>query len=290
MPHHPSAPSAPRPRTRSQGFTLVEMAVVLLLVSLLVGGTITAKNMIRSAELKSVHEEVGALRQVVRTFKDRYESYPGDMFNATKFWTAQNAAHGTCIITASTSVATCNGDGNGWITTAGVGTTYYEANRFWQHLSNAGLLPGKYTGEDTLLDAFANCNLVNHCGAAKYKGGLYYAASVFRNFNYFRTPTDALDMFGGDDKGNVVVFFGSQSVASPAGAFVGKPIITTSDALNLDQKLDDGKPMTGFIQSFRPLVSASYLANACTVPDGASFKYDISDDKALCALVFTNAF
>jgi len=285
MPHRPSRPSS------SHGFTLVEMAVVLLLISLLVGGTITAKNVIRSAELKSVHEEVGALRQVVRTFKDRYESYPGDMFNATKFWTAQNPAHATCIVTPSTSVATCNGDGNGWITTAGVGTTYYEANRFWQHLSNAGLLPGKFTGEDVALDAFANCNLSNHCGAAKYKGGMYYAASIFRNFTYFRSPTAALDMYGGEDKGNAVVFFGSQSdTATVGGAYVGKPIISTSDALNLDQKLDDGKPNTGFIQSFRPLVSASYLANSCATTDATNPKYNIGDDKALCALIFINAF
>lgn len=289
MPHSPSSLS--RRAASSSGFTLVEMAIVLLLIALLIGGILTAKNVIRSAELKSISEEIGSLRQVVSTFKERYGSYPGDMFNATKFWGAENASQATCVLTKSASVATCNGDGNGWITTSGVGNTYYEAHRFWQHLTNAGLLSGRYSGEDVSSDAYANCNLSNHCGMAKYKGGLYYAASLFRNYAYFRTPTANLDLYSGDDKGNSVVFFGSRSVVDAQGAYVGAPIISTSDALNLDQKLDDAKPATGFIQSFRPLTGSSYLANACAVTDGTNpDKYNIGDDKATCALIFTNAF
>lgn len=278
-------------RMPNSGFTLVEMAIVLLLISLLVGGILTAKNVIRSAELKSISEDVGGLRQVVSTFKDRYGSYPGDMFNATKFWGTLNADQATCRITKSTTVATCNGDGNGWITTSGVANTYYEAHRFWQHLSNAGLLLGRYSGEDVSADTYASCNLANHCGASKYTNGIFYAASLFRNYTYFRTPTDVLDLYGGDDKGNSIVLFGSKSVATASGAYVGTPLLLASDALNLDTKLDDGVPATGFIQTFKPLAGASYLANVCTVTNGTSpDKYNIGNDKATCALVFTNAF
>jgi prepilin-type N-terminal cleavage/methylation domain-containing protein len=40
-----------------QGFTLLETAIVLVIVGLLVGGILVAKNLIRAAELRAVSAE-----------------------------------------------------------------------------------------------------------------------------------------------------------------------------------------------------------------------------------------
>lgn len=280
-------PSTNRFKSRYSGFTLVEIAIVLLIISLLVGGIVVGANLLRTAELKAVPEEIETLRQAVGTFRDKYSSLPGDMYNATQMWGEENATASICIATVSTGTKTCNGDGNGWITTYGNGNTYYEAHRFWQHLNNAGILPGHYTGERVATGTSVTCNVSNHCNSSKYRKGMYYAASVFFNNAYFRTPGENLDLYSGSDKGNVIVLFGSESVAAAQGAYVGKPLIPASDLQNLDDKLDDGKPSSGFIQSFMPLGGSSYLTNSCAA---SATDYNLADSTALCAIVFTNAF
>lgn len=277
-----------------QGFTMVEMSIVLLLIALLAGGIVAGVNLKRSAEIKSIPDEITALRGAVGTFRDRYSSLPGDMYNATKFWAEQNSTPSVCVTTRSSGPRTCNGDGNGLISTFGDGTTYYESQRFWQHLNNASLITGHYDGDRFTTNTYPTCRVLDHCGRSKYRNGLIYAATVGRNPTYFRSSTVVQDLYDGD-KGNTFLLFGppsstagTTSAVANVGASVGAPMIPASDLQQLDLKMDDGRPSSGFIQTFKPVASSSsYLFNNCSL---SATTYNIGDNTAKCAALFTNAF
>lgn len=273
------------------GFSLTELSVVLVLVSLLVGGITTGLNIKHTAELKSVSDDVMHLREIVDIFKQRYQNLPGDMYNATKYWGAADADFDDCKTTVSTSHATCNGDGNNSITTPGDGDTYYEAHRFWQHLVNAQLMDGTYTGHRAGTDDDATCLSNSHCGQSNFKNGSYYPVTVKEEVDYFQPDgLTGLLMYPGD-KGNALVLFRNSNEGGANGAFVGAPLLTAEDTYNLDMKFDDGKPASGNMQTFKPESGSDYLDNVCATSDDESLaKYNISSNGAQCAIIYTNMF
>lgn len=60
------------------GFTLVEIAIVMVIIGLLIGGVLKGQAMIHNAKTKRVVKQADELRAAVMTFYDRYGVYPGD--------------------------------------------------------------------------------------------------------------------------------------------------------------------------------------------------------------------
>ncbi len=100
----------------TNGFSLVELSIVLVILGLLTGGILSGQNLIRAAELRAVTTEFSAYQTAVMTFKDKYFALPGDMRNATDFW---GSAGGSgvigdgCEAGTPTGTQTCNGNGDG---------------------------------------------------------------------------------------------------------------------------------------------------------------------------------
>jgi prepilin-type N-terminal cleavage/methylation domain-containing protein len=66
------------PKKNQKGFTLVEIAIVLVIIGLLVGGVLKGQAMIQNAKVKRVAKMADELRASVMTFYDKYGVYPGD--------------------------------------------------------------------------------------------------------------------------------------------------------------------------------------------------------------------
>ena len=130
-----------RMHQKQSAFSLVELAIVLVILGLLAGGVLSGQSLIRAAELRSISTDYNRYTTAVASFRDKYFALPGDMPNAIDFWTAAHATPATCIDTPSTDKKTCNGDNNGKIDLS-AGSN--EPFRFWQHLTNAGLIEGSY--------------------------------------------------------------------------------------------------------------------------------------------------
>lgn len=133
---------------RSQsGFSLVELSIVLVILGLLTGGILGGQALIRAAELRSVSTEYTKYTTAVYTFRDKYFALPGDMTNASAFWTvADGDGSGRDIpcrtaMRVSTTNGTCNGNGDGILNQV---VNIDEAHTFWNHLFRAGLIEGRF--------------------------------------------------------------------------------------------------------------------------------------------------
>jgi prepilin-type N-terminal cleavage/methylation domain-containing protein len=123
-------------KARQTGFTLVEIAIVLVIIGLLLGGILKGQEMITQAKIKNVIADFSGVSAAYHGYQDRYRAIPGDDPNAATRWAVAPAA------TA--------GDGNGVVgglynTAADAAGAAGESRRWWDHLRRAGFVSGTGT-------------------------------------------------------------------------------------------------------------------------------------------------
>jgi prepilin-type N-terminal cleavage/methylation domain-containing protein len=65
-----------------KGFTLVELSIALVIIGLLLGGVLVAQNLIRSATVKTMIQDIERIESSIHLFKSRYKCLPGDCATA----------------------------------------------------------------------------------------------------------------------------------------------------------------------------------------------------------------
>ena len=134
--------------SKQKGFTLVEIAIVLVIVGLLIGGVLKGQEMITNAKLKRIESDNAGIAAAMFSYQDRYLQLPGDDSNA--------GGRFDFYINGITVAA--NGNGNGligtgldWATPDPLNTMVLlsvEPGKFFGHLRAASLIPGG-SGVDT---------------------------------------------------------------------------------------------------------------------------------------------
>src|SRR2546428_2602115 len=81
-------------RSAQAGFTLVEIAIVLVIIGLLLGGILKGQEMITQAKIKNIVNDFNGVTVAVTSYQDRYRAIPGDDRNASTRWTVQAPASG----------------------------------------------------------------------------------------------------------------------------------------------------------------------------------------------------
>jgi prepilin-type N-terminal cleavage/methylation domain-containing protein len=123
-------------KSQQSGFTLVEIAIVLVIIGLLLGGILKGQELINSAKVKNLANDFRTIPTYIYAFQDKYKALPGD--------DAQVGTH----ITGATGAAAAN-LGNGVINGAWNSTTDTDESRlFWQHVRLANLASGPTTVTD----------------------------------------------------------------------------------------------------------------------------------------------
>jgi len=117
-----------------RGFTLIEIAIVLVIIGLLLGGVLKGQELMDNARVKRVINDFNGLSAAIYGYQDRYKKLPGDDNTTEARW--------------STTVGTqSDGNGNGQIAGDWQGNGNSEPRRMWLHLRAAGLVSGTATGQ-----------------------------------------------------------------------------------------------------------------------------------------------
>lgn len=245
-------------RIRSGGFTLLEMTIVMIIIALVTGVVFTGVSMLRSAKMNNAVSDLQRYSQAVVAFADKYQSFPGDMPIAERYWGSDAGCPNTPY-TIIRHVATCNGDGDGFIDGP-------EEFRAWQQLSNAGFINGLYTGVAGPAGGDDHVARVNAPASLLDGGGfdITYVGRMTGDANYF------------DGYYPIKIGLGMKSANSRFDA----PLLTPAEAFAIDNKIDDGRPGTGSLMPFK-----STLNPGCTTTDVPETSLYVAADGAyLCSL------
>ncbi|MEO6023238.1 MAG: prepilin-type N-terminal cleavage/methylation domain-containing protein, partial [Burkholderiales bacterium] len=60
------------------GFTLVEIAIVLVIIGLLLGGILKGQELVQNARVRNLADQQNAVAAAYYAFQDRYRALPGD--------------------------------------------------------------------------------------------------------------------------------------------------------------------------------------------------------------------
>lgn len=265
----------PKHNTPQNGYTFLELSVVIMILALVAGGIYVAQAMVRTSHLNRILSEYDTTIKAFSEFHEKYYAYPGDMNNAESFW-GSDAGCPTTAYNIVPKIPTCNGNGDGKIgnsTTGGVSSLSHEWFRAWQHMANAGFLNGQFTGAQGPDGPYHAVPGVNVLGTSIKGAGwtLFYLNNTTSNLALWPDQYGHLLILGAE--GN--------------NAMSLQPFISGSEARALDAKIDDGRPGTGYIRAFR----TSVLPN-CTMNDTSQTaqSYNTSNNSLACSLFFITGY
>lgn len=112
-----------------KGFTLIEIAIVLVIIGLLLGGVLKGQELINTARVRALNNTVDGITAAWFSFQDRYRAFPGDY----------------TLASVNLPGVTQNGNGNGLVNTDA------ERGTIWVHLQAAGYITGGYDNNATTL-------------------------------------------------------------------------------------------------------------------------------------------
>ncbi len=210
------------------------------------------RSMIRSMQVNRVASDLEAYAAAAQTFVDKYQGLPGDMTNATTFWSSSIVA---------------NGDGDGTIEAAGAASTAGEMFGAWEQMALAGLIKGTYSG---ISGAGSGSNATP---ANAPKGPL--SATGYSWYPWMNQSGGAY-MYNGY-YGNTL-FFGTFTTTSVHDGVA----LTPGEAYAIDLKIDDGVPGTGNVTTYHN----STTCNTGTATTGPTSAYLTTSSAVACFIVF----
>lgn len=239
---------------KQAGFTLVEIAIVLVIIGLLLGGILKGQELINSARVRNLADTNSGIQAAYYGFIDRYRQVPGDMSS-----TQATQAIGTTI--------NYGGNGDGQVNAG----NWQEAAALWQQLTLAGFLQGTFDG-----NAQDATSYINSGGDARGPRNAFNGLMLLgRGQDY------AVD--------NGTTYSDPSSNNAERLELILGDNIPVNIARELDVKIDDSKPGTGTLRMIgHTAVTWAPVSDATSqnCVDTTKRIYDIGNDAQNCNLAF----
>ena len=239
-----------RPKHKQKGFTLIEIAIVLVIIGLLLGGVLKGQELINTARVRALNNTVDGITAAWFSFQDRYRAFPGDYTLADV--NIPDPVPGTIV----------NGDGDGLVgINAGVPSPAERSNA-WVQLQLAGYITGTFDAVDVEVNAY-NCAVAS-CPDNGFGAGMNLGfGAINQTQAASATPVQAHELITGR----------------------GIPVEVLAE---LDRKVDDGNAGSGAMQL--GAAGAGWNAAAVTACQNADDinLYGLQAPSANCAAVFRN--
>lgn len=288
-----------------KGFTLVELAISIVIIGLVVTGVLAGKELIHQAGMTSLITQMREYNNAVSTFRVKYGSLPGDTSKATMFGIDRDTS-GTQNTSKIFLGTTNDGDGDGFLESStnvinsavgSEGSVFDgEVANFWVHLSNAGLI--KETITQTLdcsssIVGSTPCNGLAGQGFPSARVGVGILVSAANEMNGTKRVMKETYFQLGVGSGNIVNSGSGGTQVSGGGLN-----LLTEDAAAIDLKLDDGKPATGSALSILALNCSSCTPKGIALaynylpsqPCSTSTAYNLSTTTNACTLAVRTGF
>ena len=240
--------STMKTRESEKGFTLVELAVVMIIIGLLIGGILKGQELITNARVTTTASEMESMSAAFNGFRDQFNALPGDMGNAV------------ARIAGCNNIDACDdGDGSGvndGDMSAAAGND--EGVFFFGQLLAANLLSGLDGTNDGTAAAFGVTNPTAPVGGGYLAGDSRVGVPADMGVPTFRAGTYIL----------------LQNTVAASAADSGP--LTTGQAANIDRRLDDGAPTTGIMLS----------DDGCSTGGAAGDPYNEADLGISCSLAY----
>jgi prepilin-type N-terminal cleavage/methylation domain-containing protein len=210
---------------KSKGFTLVELAIVIVIIGIIISILVSGKNIITAMKINSFASNIRAIGAAANFYYEEYKKIPGDDDTASAKWP-------NCGDTLNASAASCNGSGGGAV-------AYYDSNDptndewalAYMHLSLAGLLE---KGSDGYVGSNFKAPRVPEALPDIYEGMTAIIASHVGNTSDASIPAGASNLFN---------LFNFDSNRLMLISYYGEQYLTLVSMI--DEKIDDGIAITG---------------------------------------------
>lgn len=240
----------PNQLMKNSGFTLVELAIVMIIIGLLIGGVLKGQQLIQNAKINATITEIKGYQAAFFNFKDTYGGVAGDLRIAASRLSGCAAGNGN-FCTA--------GDGNSIV---GALSGNIDAGddgenvQFWKHLALADLITGVDPTADPSDPAWGET-----FPQSSFRGGWQI---IYRNQTNM-------------SNGHVLRL--QPQITVPFSEEEGSYPLTPGEAARIDRKLDDGIPGTG---SLTATDAGSGAVSGCESPD----PYDEQNKSKNCLIFF----
>lgn len=203
-----------------KGFTLVELAIALMVIGLLIGGVLKGQELIDNARVTATMRDLKSYEAAVMIFRNTYNALPGDIKKTNR------------IPNCTTAICNIPGNGNGRILTNDTTPNNIELYNVYPHLTKAGMVKGPEGGTQAQMN------------------GVITNWETGEPERFFPTmPIDSIRYYGVWYLDTYTVFLPdlSNTTQGPLGHYHLLGAIPFKLAEQMDTKLDDGLPCSGGI-------------------------------------------
>ena len=161
------------------GFTLIEIAIVMIVIGLVIGGVLVGRDLITSAEIRRLIKQPEQFDTAIMAFRLKYNCLPGDCKNAGRLGFTTTVSPYPLVVAGSIE----DGNGDGFIRNTVVfddisstsPTGNFEIEQAWWWLQQAGMVGDVKLGTVTWTRGFINATIP----AAITGGGQYGGRPVW---------------------------------------------------------------------------------------------------------------